>query len=191
MIRRAGSWWKGSLWTPFLLAAVRLIQFVILDWWGSFGEVLPNLFIMETSFRYCDYSCLRNFRLLQKLLRVPTLWKHLCMLHFAKAWKSSILAQHQQITWHHDRNFNKSQLVMSRYIVFHSVENDVGIVMQFVISKKVSRFQITLKLLRNHKLNNCTQMDILLIRLCPRPSNPNTIWKLRLSAFTLNLQVRY
>ena len=46
-------------------------------------------------------------------LRVPTSCKHLCTIHFAKAWKFSILAQ--QITWCHNRNSNKSQLVNSRY----------------------------------------------------------------------------
>jgi hypothetical protein len=109
--------------------------------------------------------------------RVPTLCKHLCTLHFASAWKFSIAAQ--QITWRHDRNSKKSQLVTSRYI-FRSVENNVGITQWFVILKKVSSFQ--LKLLRNHDLNDCAPMDILFKKLCLQPSNPNTIWKLRLLA---------
>ena len=66
-------------------------------------------------------------------------------------------------------------------IVFSSVGNHVGITRWFVISKKVSSLQITLKLHRNRDLNDCARMDILLIRLCLRPSNPNTVWKLRLS----------
>ena len=72
-----------------------------------------------------------------------------------------------------------------RDIVFRSVENDVGIGKQFVISKKGSSFQITLKLRRNHNLNNCVWMDISFTQLCPRPSNPNTVSKLRLSAFCM------
>jgi len=70
-------------------------------------------------------------------------------------------------------------------IVFHSVENNVGIVRQFVISKKGSSFQITWKLLRNHNLSNFALMDISFTRLCPRPFNPNTVWKLRLWAFCM------
>jgi hypothetical protein len=45
--------------------------------------------------------------------RVPMLCKHLCTLHFTKARKFWIVAQ--QITWRHDRNSNKSQLVTLRY----------------------------------------------------------------------------
>ena len=44
---------------------------------------------------------------------VPTLGKHLFTLHFAKAWKFSIVAQ--QITRRHNRNSNESQIIMSRY----------------------------------------------------------------------------
>ena len=67
----------------------------------------------EMSFRYCDYLRLWNFCLLKNCLSVPTLCKHLCTIHFAKAWKFLILAL--QITWRHDRNSNKSHLVTSRY----------------------------------------------------------------------------
>ena len=115
---------------------------------------------------------------------VPTLGKHLFTLHFAKEWKFSIVAQ--QITWRHNRNSNNHR--SSRQdIVFRSVENHVGITEWFVISKKVSSLQITLKFRRNHNLNDGARMDISLIRLCPRPSNPNTntVWKLRLSAFCM------
>ena len=70
-------------------------------------------------------------------------------------------------------------------IVFHSVENNLGITLWFVISTNVSSLQITLKLHRNHDLNDCTPMDNSFIRLCPRPSNPNTVWKLRLLAFCM------
>jgi len=72
-----------------------------------------------------------------------------------------------------------------RDIVFRSVENYAEIVRRFVISKKGSSFQITLKLRKNHDLNDCARMDISFIRLCPRPSNPDTVWKLRLSAFCM------
>ena len=108
---------------------------------------------------------------------VPMLGKDLFTLHFAKAWKFSIVAQ--QITWRHNRNSNESQIITC------SVENYVGITQWFVNSKKGSSLQITLKLRRNHDLNDCARMDISLIRLCPRPSNPNTVWKLRLSAFCM------
>ncbi len=47
-----------------------------------------------------------------------------------------------------------------RDIVFRSIENDVGIGKQIIISKKGSSFQITLKLRRNHDLNDCARMDI-------------------------------
>jgi hypothetical protein len=105
--------------------------------------------------------------------QVPTLCNHLCMLHFMWPNKS------------HDGTIetptNHSSLCQDK--VFCSVENNAGISSWFVISKKVSSLQITLKLHRNHNLNNCAPMDFLFIRLCPRPSNPNTVWKLRLSAF--------
>jgi len=113
---------------------------------------------------------------------VPTLGKHLFTLRFAKAWKFSIVAQ--QITWRHNRN-STNHRSSCRDIVFRFVENHEGISQWFVNSKKGSSLQITLKLRRNHDLNDCVWMDILLIRLCPRPSNPNTVWKLRLSAFCM------
>ena len=69
--------------------------------------------------------------------------------------------------------------------VFRLVENGIGIVMWFVILKKLSSFQITLKLHRNHDLNKFGRMDKLFIRLCSGPSNPNTQferWDSQLSA---------
>ncbi len=79
--------------------------------------------------------------------------KHLCTLHFQKAWKFLIGAQ--QITRRHDWNTNKSQLITARH-----VENS------FPFRRKRRRnwdtiffcwggriFQITLKLHRNHDLN--------------------------------------
>ena len=129
------------------------------------------LFIGETSFWYCGYSCLWNF-------------KHLCTIHFAKAWKFPILAnKSHDVKIETPTNHSSSR----RDIVFCFVENYVGITQWFVISKKVSSLQITLKLCRNHDLNAFARMDILFIRLCPRPFNPNTVWKLRLrlSAFCM------
>ena len=70
-------------------------------------------------------------------------------------------------------------------IVFCFVEKNVGNVRWFVILKKGSSFQITLKLRRNHNINAFALMDISFTRLCPQPSNPNTVWKLRLSAFCI------
>jgi hypothetical protein len=49
----------------------------------------------------------------------------------------------------------------------------------------VSSLQITLKLRRNHDLNAFARMDISFTRLCPRPPDPNTHGKLRLSAFCM------
>ncbi len=70
-------------------------------------------------------------------------------------------------------------------IVFCFVEKNLWIVRRFVITKKGSSFQITLKLRRNHDLNAFARMDISFTRLCLWPSNPNTVWKLRLSAFCM------
>ncbi len=80
------------------------------------GELVAGyLFIGETSFWYCDYLCLQISVYYENGRRVLTLCKHLCTLHFTKVWKFSIVAQ--QITWHHDRNSNKSQsqLATQRY----------------------------------------------------------------------------
>jgi hypothetical protein len=112
---------------------------------GFLSHPNPYLFIGETSFWYWNYSCLWNFCLFRKSIRVPTLWKNLCTLHFAKAWKISILAQ--QITWRHDRNSNKW------------TENNLGIVRRFVISKKLSSFQITF---------NSVEITISIVRVSSR-----------------------
>ena len=71
------------------------------------------LFIRETRFLYSECSCLRNLVYYKNSERVPLLCKHLCTLHFVKAWIFSILAQ--QISWRHNRNSNKSQIVTLRY----------------------------------------------------------------------------
>jgi hypothetical protein len=55
--------------------------------------------------------------------------------------------------------------------------------MNFLISKKGLSFQSTLKLHKNHNLNHFAPTHTSLRRLCPRPPDPNTIRKLRLSAF--------
>ena len=55
----------------------------------------------------------RNLVYYKNSERVPTLCKHLCTLHFAKAWIFLILVQ--QISWRHNRNSNKSQIVTLRY----------------------------------------------------------------------------
>jgi hypothetical protein len=51
--------------------------------------------------------------------------------------------------------------------------------------EKGLEFSNHLKLRRNHNLNAFARMDISFTRLCPQPSNPNTVWKLRLSAFCM------
>ncbi len=48
-----------------------------------------------------------------------------------------------------------------------------------------AEFQITSKLHKNHNLNHFAPTHILLRRLCPQPSDPNTIGKLRLSSFCI------
>ena len=60
-------------------------------------------------------------------------------------------------------------------IIFRSIENNIGMVRRFVISKNGPSFQITLKLHRNQDLNAFAQMDISFTRLYPQPSNPTTI----------------
>ncbi len=79
------------------------------------------------------------------------------------------------------RNHTLSQ----HQIVFSFVENYVGIVMNFLISKKRLSFQSTLKLHKNHNLNHFVPTHTLLRRLCPWPPDPNTVEKLRLSAFCM------
>ena len=54
-----------------------------------------------------------------------------------------------------------------RDVVFAVIEKHIGIVFRFLISIKGSSFHFTLKLHRNHNLNNCVRRDILLRRLCP------------------------
>jgi hypothetical protein len=85
------------------------------------------------------------------------------------------------ITIETPRNHTSSQ----HRIVFAIVEKYVGIVLNFLISKKGLSFQSTLKLHRNHDLNHFAPMHSSLRRLCPRPANPNTVRKLRLSAFCM------
>jgi hypothetical protein len=85
---------------------------------------------------------------------------------------------------HHNRNSKTSQLVQHQ-IVFAIVEKYVGIVMNFLISKKGLSFQSTLKLHKNHNLNHFAPMHILLRRLCLQPPDPYTIEKLRFSAFSI------
>jgi hypothetical protein len=71
-------------------------------------------------------------------------------------------------------------------IVFAIVEKYVGIVMHFLISKKGLSFQSTLKLHKNQDLNHFAPTHTSLRRLCPRPPDPNTVGKLRLSAFCMS-----
>ena len=102
-----------------------------------------------------------------------------------------ILQKHKNFRWWPNKSHDVTRETPTNHsssrwdIVFRFVEINVGIELQFVISKKVSSLLITLKLRRNHDLNDCAPMDISLKRLCPRPSNPNTVWKLRLSAFCM------
>ena len=77
------------------------------------GSIMVVMFVSLCFASKTDIFSPPQQDLASKLLRVPTLCKHLCMLHFAKAWKCSIVAQ--QITWHHDRNSNKSQLITLIY----------------------------------------------------------------------------
>ena len=134
------------------------------------------------SFRYCDYSCLWNFRLLWKSFKSSNVVQASMYDKFRKSmiflyWPN----KSHDVTIGTPTNHSSS----CWDIIFHSVENNVGIVRRFVISKKGSSFQMTLKLRRNHDLNAFACMDILITRLCPQPSNPNTVWKLRLSAFCM------
>ncbi len=76
------------------------------------------------------------------------------------------------------RNYTLSQ----HRIVFAIVEKYVGVVMNFLTSKKGLSFQSTLKLHKNHNLNHFAPMHNLLRRLCPRPPEPNKVGKLILSA---------
>jgi hypothetical protein len=70
--------------------------------------------------------------------------------------------------------------------VFAIVEKYVGIVMNFLLSKKGLSFQSTLKLHKNHDLNHFAPTHTLLRRLCLQPPNNNTtVGKLRLSAFCM------
>jgi hypothetical protein len=68
------------------------------------------------------------------------------------------------------RNHSSSQ----HQIVFAIVEKYIGIVANFLISQS---FQITLKLHKNHDLNQFAPTHILLRRLCPQPPDPNTVGK--------------
>jgi hypothetical protein len=61
------------------------------------------------------------------------------------------------------RNHTSSQ----HRIVFAIIEKHVGIVMNFLISKKGLSFQSTLKLHKNHNLNHFAPMHTSLRRLCP------------------------
>ncbi len=117
----------------------------------------PSIRVSETSVYY------ENRR------GVPTLGKHLFTLHFAKACTFSIVAQ--QITWRHNRNSNKSQIITVRYSFPFRRKSPV-----ICYFEKGVEFE-------NH---------IKISRLCAngyfihkRPSNPNTVWKLRLSAFCM------
>ena len=137
-----------------------------------------HLFIRETSFDILS-NCVSEISVYcENHHRVPRLYKHLCMLHFAKAWFFLMWPNKS-----HDATIETpaNHSLSRQDIVFHSVENNLGITLWFVISTNVSSLQITLKLHRNLDLNDCTPMDNSFIRLCPRPSNPNTVWKLRLS----------
>ena len=134
------------------------------------------------SFRYCDYSCLWNFRLLWKSFKSSNVVQASMYDKFRKSmiflyWPN----KSHDVTIGTPTNHSSS----CWDIIFHSVENNIGIVRRFVISKKGSSFQINSKLRRNHDLNAFAQMDISFTRLCPPPSNPYTIWKLRLSAFCM------
>ena len=142
-----------------------------------------SLFIGETSFPYSECMCVSEIPVYyENLWRVPKLCEHLYTLHFEKAWKFLIVAW-QITTWRHDRTSNKSQLITSRQDSFPFCRKQCRNCMAVRFSKKVSSLQITLKLQGNHNLNHCAPMDNSLIRLCPQPSNPKTVWKLRLSAF--------
>jgi hypothetical protein len=59
----------------------------------------------------------------------------------------------------------------------------VGITQRLLISKRAWVFIWYLKRWTKHNLNDFAPMNISLWWLCPRPPNPNTLGKLRLSAF--------
>ena len=83
------------------------------------------------------------------------------------------------------RNHNSSQ----HQIVFAILEKYVEIAMNFLISKKGPSFQNTLKLHKNHDLNHFAPTHISLRRLSPRPPDPNTVGKLRLSSFCIFIYI--
>ena len=61
----------------------------------------------------------------------------------------------------------------------------VGITQRLLISKRAQVFIWYLKSWTKHNLNLFARMNILLWWLCPRPPDPNTLGKLRLSAFCM------
>jgi hypothetical protein len=65
----------------------------------------------------------------------------------------------------------------------------IGIVTNFLISKKGLSFQITLKLHKNPSLNHFAPLHISLKRLYPLPPDLNTVGKLRLSSFCINKNI--
>ncbi len=79
----------------------------------------------------------------------------------------------------------RNHISLQHWIVFAIVEKYVGIVMNFLISKKRLSFQSTLKLHKNYNLNHFVPTHTSLRRLCPWPPDPNTAGKLRLSAFCM------
>ena len=56
---------------------------------------------------------------------------------------------------------------------------------RFVVVGGGSNFQLHLKIEANHNLNHFARMHFYYGRLCPRPPDPYTVGKLRLSAFSM------
>ena len=133
------------------------------------------------SFRYCDYSCLWNFRLLWKSFKSSNVVQASMYDKFRKSmiflyWPN----KSHDVTIGTPTNHSSS----CWDIIFHSVENNVGIVRRFVISKKGSSFQINSKLRRNHDLNAFAQMDISFTDSVHHPPTliPFESWDSQLSA---------
>ncbi len=159
------------------------------SWVCVFTQKGHTAFIGEMS--CCQFFwvlSLRNSYQLPKYIHNSSALEYICSLYhkelqvIAKVrWITIDLYKSCLVTIETPRNHNSSQ----HQIVFAIVEKYVGIVMNFLISKKGLGFQSTLKLHKNYDPNYLAPTHTSLRRLCPQPPDPNTIQKLRLSAFCM------
>ncbi len=176
-------------------------------WFSEFVEIIVRPWPTVKPSDFCSFLTLRscislswkqvvNFWSIvsQKWLLTPkyshnsSALEYICSLYhkelqyIAKLRRITIdLYKSRLVTIETPRNHTLSQ----HWIVFAIVEKYVGIVMNFLISKKRLSFQSTLKLHKNHDLNHFAPTHTSLRRLCPGPPDPNTVGKLRLSAFCM------